>query len=255
MEFCALASGSSGNCFFVKEGNDSILVDAGISAKRIVKELEKIKQKPESIKALFVTHEHIDHIRGIDVFSRNHKIPVYATKKTADFLSVNDDFLNIIRNNESIKIGKLNIQAFQKSHDGVDPVSYVMESKDKILPVITDIGFACKNVIEHVSCADSVILESNHDIEMLKNGPYPSFLKHRILSEKGHLSNYDAALLLLEHGKSKMKHIVLSHVSESNNTEELAFQTIKHLLEQRKDSKKMQIHISKRYEATPLLSI
>ena len=205
MEFCALASGSSGNCFFVKEGNDSILVDAGISAKRIVKELEKIKQKPESIKALFVTHEHIDHIRGIDVFSRNHKIPVYATKKTADFLSVNDDFLNIIRNNESIKIGKLNIQAFQKSHDGVDPVSYVMESKDKILPVITDIGFACKNVIEHVSCADSVILESNHDIEMLKNGPYPSFLKHRILSEKGHLSNYDAALLLLEHGKSKMK--------------------------------------------------
>lgn len=257
MEFCALASGSSGNCFYVKEGDSAILIDAGISAKQITERLSHINQSPELIEGIFVTHEHIDHIRGIDVFARRYGIPIYITKGTLEssFVCRDEELLNVIKNNECIKINGLNIEAFSKSHDAADPVSYSIEAKDRKLSVITDIGFGCKSVIEHVECSDSLILESNHDIDMLQNGPYPAYLKQRIASDLGHISNYDASLLVLEHAKRKMNNIVLSHLSENNNKEEIALKTMKSLLKNRKDLKNLKICISGRHKPTKLISI
>ena len=246
MEFCALASGSSGNCFYVKERDSAILIDAGILAKQILERLNSIKQTPEGIKGIFVTHEHIDHIRGIDVFASKYNIPIYVTKDTAraSFICRDEELLNLIKNDEIINIAGLKIEAFSKSHDAADPVSYSIEKKDKRLAVITDIGFACENVIDHVSCSHSVILESNHDAKMLENGPYPAYLKKRIASDKGHISNYNAALLVLQHGSKKLSNVMLSHLSQNNNTPELALKTFE-LIKERNDLKP-KIHLSLR---------
>ncbi|MBU1004434.1 MAG: MBL fold metallo-hydrolase [Nanoarchaeota archaeon] len=238
MEFCALASGSSGNCFYVKEGNSAVLIDAGISAKQILERLSSIKQSPKWIKGIFVTHEHTDHIRGIDVFASKHNIPIYMTKGTAESSCVcrEDNLVNVIKNNEHVKLNGLSVEAFSKSHDAADPVSYSVSAGGKRVAVVTDIGFACKNVIDHISCAHSVILESNHDTKMLEDGNYPIYLKRRIASDKGHISNYNAALLLLQHGPKGLKNAMLAHLSENNNTPDIALKTFE-LLKERKDLK------------------
>lgn len=235
MEFCALASGSSGNCFYVQSGGTSVLIDAGISAKQITQRLSAIGKSPENINGIFVTHEHVDHIRGIDVFARQNNIPVYLTKDTMESASIcrDDELLNVIKNDESVKLGEIKISAFPKQHDASDPVSYMIEG-DKKICIATDIGVACENVALHISNCDAIILESNHDVEMLKNGRYPAYLKKRILSEKGHLSNYDAALLVLQHATKKLKHVLLSHISQNNNTPEVALRTFE-IVKERKD--------------------
>lgn len=246
MEFCALASGSSGNCFYVKEGDAAILIDAGISSKQICERLNAVKQPVEGIKGVFITHEHTDHIRGVDVFANKFNIPVYVNKKTRDscFLCRDEELVNVIKNNESVKVNGLSINAFSKSHDAADPVSYLVEGKKSSLGVMTDIGFACKNVIENVKDCDSLILESNHDVKMLENGPYPYYLKKRISSELGHISNYDSALLVLQHGSKKLKQIMLAHLSQNNNTPEVALKTF-NLLKERKDLR-VKVNLSER---------
>jgi len=256
MEFCALASGSSGNCFYVKKGDSAVLIDAGISAKQICERLAKVKQSVECIKGIFITHEHTDHTRGVDVFANKFNIPVYVNKKTAEscFLCRDERLINIMKNNESIKINGLRIDAFSKSHDAADPISYSIETKNKKLGVMTDIGFACKNVIDHLGSCDSVILESNHDIKMLENGPYPRFLKERVKSNLGHLSNYDSALLVLEHGNKNLKNIVLSHLSINNNIPELALKTFNYIVKGRKDLR-LKIEVSERYRPTKLVRV
>jgi len=255
MEFCALASGSSGNCFYVKKGDSGILIDCGISAKQITERLASIKKAPSGIKAIFVTHEHIDHIRGIDVFANKNRIPVYVNRKTANscFVCRDEDLIRVIRNGESVKVGGLNVKSFSKSHDAADPVSYCVETKDKTLSVMTDIGYSCKNVIDNISCSDSVILESNHDINMLMNGPYPYYLKERIASKLGHICNYGAALLVLQHASKKLKNIMLAHLSQNNNTPEIALRTF-NLLKERKDLKP-KIHLSVRERASDCVKV
>ena len=254
MEFCALASGSSGNCFYVEKEGKAILIDCGISSKQITERLCLLGKSPEKIQGIFISHEHTDHIRGIRVFSSKFAIPLYATKKTSKFIEADEELINIIKNNEQVNVGRLRVEAFQKSHDAADPVSFAVEAKEKKVCIATDIGHACRNVVKNVSCSDAVIIESNHDTAMLKNGPYPEFLKDRILSKKGHLSNYDAALLMLEHAGPKLKHVVLSHLSENNNTEKLALMTMKEMLKHRKDISP-KIHISGRGEPTELISV
>lgn len=254
MELSALATGSSGNCFYVEHNDSAILVDAGISAKRIVERLEMLKRSPEMIKGIFITHEHGDHMRGADVFARKFNVPIYATRKTAKkcFLCSEDKLLHFIRNNSTVEIGGMRVEAFSKPHACADPVSYNV-CNDKKISIITDVGFASKNIISNVSDSDFLCLESNHDELMLENGPYPRFLKKWIRSNQGHLSNSQAVLCVLEHAPAKLKHIVLSHLSKTNNTPTLALEAFKWLKERRDLNPK--ITVSDREMNTPLFKI
>jgi phosphoribosyl 1,2-cyclic phosphodiesterase len=236
LEFCALASGSSGNCFYVKKGGTAVLVDCGISAKQVTERLDSIGESIDKIRGIFVTHEHTDHIRGVDVLASRHEIPVFLTKKTADAALIcrEKGLIHTIKNDELVNVNGIHVQAFSKSHDAFDPVSYCLEAGGKRLGVITDIGYACKNVVSNISQCDSLILESNHDINMLKNGGYPAYLKKRIASKYGHISNYEAALLVLSCGSKRLQSILLSHLSQNNNTPELALRAFG-LLNERKD--------------------
>ena len=221
MEICALASGSSGNCFYIENSktNSAVIVDAGISAKKIVEKLCLVGKSPDKIKGIFITHEHSDHIKGADVFARKFNIPIFATKKTAEncFLCSDGDLINFIKNNETVDLGGMKVEAFSKSHRAADPVSYNVFNGKRI-SIITDVGYGCENVLANISNSDALFLESNYDNNMLDNGPYPYFLKKWIKSDIGHLSNFQSATSVLENASSKLKYLVLSHLSQNNNT-------------------------------------
>lgn len=234
IEASALASGSSGNCFYVSNGENSVLVDAGISCKQIEERLAKIGKSPEEIDALFLTHEHGDHIRGVDVFARRYKTPIYGTEGTLmKKVCSNSDLLRSIKNEDSVSIGNIKVEAFSKSHDASDPVIYSLFNDERV-SIITDIGYCCDNVKKLVSESRILFLESNHDLDMLENGKYPIFLKRRISSEVGHLSNKKSALCVLENANSKLKNVILSHLSENNNKPEIAEKSF-NILKERKD--------------------
>ncbi len=238
MEVCSLASSSSGNCFFVGDKKTGILIDAGISSKRIVNSLLSIGKKPQQIKAVFITHEHSDHIKGVDVFCRNFNIPVFTNEKTQNnsFLCSDSKLIKVFENNEDFKLGNFEILALKKSHKAADPVIFKIKSNNKIVSVITDAGYCCKNVHETIKDSNFIFLESNHDVKMLHEGPYPWHVKNWIKSDLGHLSNLQASLGVLEHSTPKLKQIVLSHISRTNNIPELAKKTLKNLLKERKDT-------------------
>jgi len=238
MKIAALASGSSGNCFYVGNRNSSVLVDAGISCKRVVERLSLLGENPEKIKGIFVTHEHTDHTRGVDVLARKFNIPIFATKGTINnsFLCSNEELINEIKNNELIKLAGLEIEAFSKPHDAADPVSFAIRN-GKMISILTDIGHASKNVISAVSESDFLVLESNHDLQMLQEGPYPYFVKRRIDSELGHFSNLHSGLCVLEHANRRLKHVMLAHLSEINNTPLLALNTFNRFMKERLDLK------------------
>lgn len=255
MKFSAISSGSSGNCFYIENKDSAILIDAGISSKRIREGIVEIGGDVKKVKGIFITHEHGDHVRGADVFSREFNIPIYATKKTADncFLCSDENLINSIKNNETMKIGGMEIEAFSKSHKAEDPVSYNVWNGKKI-SVMTDLGYACNNVAENVSDSNLLCLESNHDIRMLENGPYPFFLKKWIKSDIGHLSNTQAGLLVLEHGTSRLKNIVLAHLSQTNNTPKLALRTFNSLTRERRNFAP-RVLVSERFHPTLLMSV
>lgn len=255
MKFCALASGSSGNCFYIENKDSGILIDAGISSKQIIERLGLISTRPEKIKGIFITHEHSDHVKGADVFVRKFNIPVFATKKTSEkcFLCSNENLINKIKNNETVDIAGMKIETFSKSHNAEDPVSYNIINNKKI-SIMTDMGYACENVISNVPDANFLCIESNHDLNMLEQGPYPYFLKKWIKSDTGHLSNVQAGLCILEHSSSKLKHVLLAHLSQTNNTPDLALETFKSIVKERKNFP-AKINVSLREKPTPLFKI
>ncbi|VVB78375.1 Ribonuclease BN [uncultured archaeon] len=254
MEFCALASGSSGNCFYVENSGNAVLIDAGISAKQIFERLSSIGKKPENVKAIFITHEHSDHIRGADVFTRKFNVPIFATKKTSESCNLcsDSDMINIIKNDESFSIGGMRVEAFSKSHKASDPVSFNVSNGKKI-SIITDVGFACENVIANVSDSDALFLESNYDETMLENGPYPYFLKKWIKSDIGHLSNSQSALCVLENANSKLRYLILSHLSKNNNTPQAALESFNILKEKKNFSPR--ILVSERESPSSLMRL
>lgn len=255
MKISALASGSSGNCFFIENKGEGILIDAGISCKQIVERLEILGKSPQNIKGIFITHEHSDHIKGTDVFARNFNVPIFATKKTVkeNFLCSNEDLVKAILPDETIKLCGMDIEAFSKVHKAIEPVSYNI-CNGKRISIITDAGHVCENIISNVKNADFLCLESNYDLEMLENGPYPYYLKKWIKSDNGHLSNMQAALCVLEHGSPKLKNVMLSHISQNNNTPKKAFETFRDLIKERRDLKPL-ISISERFAPTELFKV
>jgi phosphoribosyl 1,2-cyclic phosphodiesterase len=256
MHICALGSGSSGNCYYLENNKQAILIDAGLTARQIDERLALAGKSTKDVKAIFITHEHIDHVRGCDVLARQLNIPIFATKSTAKncFLCSNPRLINSIKNNETQELAGLTVSAFKKSHDASDPVSFSIQAKNKKLGIITDLGKVCKNVIDNVQDSDFLFFESNHDEQMLANGPYPYFLKERIKSDLGHLSNKKSALCILEHASSKLKHLVLSHLSKINNTPELALKTFKNLIKERSDLKP-KISVSLRDQPTKVFKL
>ena len=234
MKLASISSGSKGNCIFVEQNNTSILVDAGISKKRIEDGLAYFGTKPEQIDGIVVTHEHSDHIKGLGVFLRKYKIPVYATEKTIQYLredaqmgTIDTDLYHIISKDKIFFIKKLQILPVHTSHDALDPVCYRFFGDGKSCAVITDLGETDRHLIDTMKGLDAALIESNHDLGMLQTGPYPYYLKQRIWGSKGHLSNEACGVLINQIISERLKHIILGHLSQENNYPELAFQAVR----------------------------
>jgi phosphoribosyl 1,2-cyclic phosphodiesterase len=234
MRLSVLASGSSGNSFYIENEDKGILIDAGLSCRKIVERLSSLNVSPEKIQGVFLTHEHADHIKGVDVLARKFQLPIFATRGTCEhFLCSQEDLINTIKSDETIKLGNMEVRAFSKSHLGKEPVSFNI-SNGKTISIITDLGFVCKNTQDAINNSDFLCIESNHDIKMLENGPYPYYLKKWVKSDIGHLSNLQASLGVLEFAKPKLKNILLSHISKNNNTNLLALSSFS-ILKERSD--------------------
>lgn len=233
MKLCSIASGSSGNCIFAGSDNTGILIDTGISGKRIEQGLNSIGHKTADISGIFVTHEHVDHIAGLGVIARRYGIPIYATEgtyrgvlNTKSVGKIPEGLFRPICPDSTVQVGDVTVHPFSISHDAADPVGYRVETGGKKAAVATDMGFYNSYITEQLTGLDAILLESNHDIRMLEVGSYPYYLKQRILSNRGHLSNETAGQLLCEVLHDDLKHIVLGHLSRENNYPSLAYETV-----------------------------
>ncbi|HZX21714.1 MAG TPA: MBL fold metallo-hydrolase [Clostridia bacterium] len=237
--FCSLASGSSGNCHLINDGENSILIDAGLSGKQIENRLKKIDIDPRSLTAILVSHEHSDHICGVGVLSRRYNIPIYANKGTWDGMStrigeIRENNIKCFDSTEDFNIEDFNIRPYDISHDANEPVGFCIR-KDKVkISIATDLGYIDENIIEQIGDSDLVVLESNHDVEMLKVGRYSYYLKRRILSNIGHLSNEAAGNAIVDLVNKNVRNVLLAHLSKENNFPELAVATVKNILDGRK---------------------
>jgi phosphoribosyl 1,2-cyclic phosphodiesterase len=215
----SINSGSNGNCYYIGNQEEAVLIDAGISCREIKKRLTRLGLDIEKVKAVFVSHEHSDHIRGIETITRKYRIPVYITPDTLrnSGLRIDEELVRPFNRNEPVTIGHLSIHPFPKNHDASDPFSFLISGKDVHVGVFTDIGFSCENVIHYFKQCHAAFLEANYDEKMLEEGSYPYHLKQRIRSNEGHLSNKQALDLFLSHRPSYMSHLILSHLSQNNN--------------------------------------
>ena len=222
----SLNSGSNGNCYYIANEHEAVLVDVGISCREVEKRMSRLKLSLSKIKAVFISHEHSDHIKGVEVLSRKHGIPVFITESTLKHgrLIIKAGLVNTFKAYEEITIGGLTITAFPKLHDASDPHSFVISGNEVTVGVFTDIGYACNHVIENFKKCHAVFLEANYDVDMLENGNYPFYLKRRIQSDKGHLSNHQALELFREHKSNFLSHVLLAHLSKENNSAQLVEQ-------------------------------
>lgn len=232
IEICAIASGSNGNCYYVGDENEAVLIDAGVSRKQILLRMQERGLDPAKVKGVFISHEHADHIRGVKVLSKVLDIPVYMTKGTFDQLwnPYRPGKYGIFTPGEALNVGGITIHPFLKKHDAANPCSFTVEIGGKHIGVMTDIGEVCDNVSQHFETCHAVFLESNYDEEMLEKGTYPYPLKVRVKSDVGHLSNRQAFDLVSNHAGEQLEYVFLSHLSGDNNTPELAlsaFESIK----------------------------
>ncbi|BBF42568.1 Zn-dependent hydrolase [Lachnospiraceae bacterium KM106-2] len=235
MNLCSIASGSSGNCIYVGNQNTHILVDVGISGKRVEAGLNQINIDPAGLNGIVITHEHSDHISGLGVIARRYKVPIYATVETMNAIlhtksvgKIDESFIQIIQPDQSFMIQDVMVNPYSISHDASNPVCYTFIHDDKKVGVATDLGTYDDYLIKSLKGCEILLLEANHDIHMLQVGSYPYVLKRRILGDLGHLSNDNSGRLLLEIFHDKMKHVVLGHLSKENNYPELAYETVKY---------------------------
>lgn len=252
MKVCVLSSGSKGNTTYIETDNAKILIDIGNTSKYVKEKLEGFGVDPASLDAILITHTHVDHIKGLKVFENKYHVPVYITKimhKSLDFI---DDYVWIDKDEFDIK--DIHVTPIKTSHDAPDSRGYVISNKDKSIVYITDTGYINEKYFDILKNKNIYIMESNHDVEMLTNGKYPFNLRQRILSDKGHLSNADSSKYLSAFIGDNTKYILLAHLSEENNTETLAYETLTNRLIE--DKKKVDnIIIAKQDKETDLIVI
>jgi phosphoribosyl 1,2-cyclic phosphodiesterase len=251
ISLCALASGSNGNCYYIGNEHDAILIDAGIPARRILARMRQREIIPDKIRAVFLSHEHADHASGARVLARRLRIPVFVTQKTymAMYPNHKPAMPRFFVPGQEITVGSFHVHPFLKNHDAAEPCSFRIVNKGFHVGVFTDIGSPCERIIHHLSQCHALFLETNYDEKMLWEGSYPWPLKQRIGSDHGHLSNDQAFELLKNHSGSELKVVFLSHLSAENNTPETALNRFSEL------AVKISIHLTSRHAPGELVSM
>lgn len=251
LSIASLNSGSNGNCYYVGNAQDAVLIDAGISCRETVKRMTRLGLNIHKVRAIFVSHEHTDHIAGLAVLSKKFGLPVYITNAMMSNAGrhVDPQQIRFYRRDEPVIAGSLCIRAFSKYHDACDPHSFVVSADDIHIGVFTDLGRVCDNLIYHFSKCHAVFLEANYDSDMLHKGPYPYYLKKRISGGHGHLSNDEALRLFVEHKPAHMSHVLLSHLSRENNDPQLALDLF------RKHCGDTHVAVASRYEESEVYHI
>jgi len=247
----SLNSGSNGNCYYIGNETEAILVDAGISCREIEKRMNRLKLKIENVKAVFVSHEHSDHIKGLPVLIKKYQLPVYITSATmlSSGLHFDGPLLKSFNAHEPVCIGELSITAFPKFHDASDPYSFIVSCNNTCVGVFTDIGRPCQHLITYFKRCHAAFLEANYDEEMLDKGSYPIYLKNRIRGGNGHLSNQQALELLVSHKPEFMTHLLLAHLSKNNNSPELVYNLFS------AHANKVKVIVVSRYEESQVFHI
>ncbi|EIW18618.1 MULTISPECIES: MBL fold metallo-hydrolase [Pelosinus] len=248
MKVHVLASGSTGNAIFLDFTHTKILVDAGISTRRIKQSLAALGTDIEELDGVFITHEHRDHISGLPTMTKKYNLPVYASPYTWRAMYCRDVIPDLCCQNlsENVTIGQVRVEPFSISHDAADPVGFRFYHGSSKCSVVTDIGFVTDAVKEAIALSDVLVLECNHDLDMLENGAYPWHLKRRIKSNRGHLSNVDAAWTLARLKRKPNMQVFLAHMSKENNNPELAKSTVSAILEEQglKIGSEIELHIT-----------
>lgn len=238
VKFCSIASGSNGNSIYIGTESTNILIDAGMSGIKIEKGLKEINVEPSNIDGIFITHEHSDHILSAGILSRRYNIPIFASSKTWGVMEkfnklgkIKECNKKYVYKEEKCVLNDICIHPFEIPHDAVEPMGYSVFAGNYKISIATDIGHVTDIIKQNIYDSDVLLIESNHDIEMLKNGSYPYKLKQRVLGDMGHLSNATTGSLLTEIMSSKLKHIYLGHLSGENNRPMLALETVTNILE------------------------
>ena len=265
LELCSIASGSSGNCICIGNDNEHVLIDAGISGKRIENGLAEFDLKAQDMSAILITHEHIDHIAGLGVMARRYHLPIYATEKTIEAIKnvksvgkIDDELFHPISAGDEFNIGSLNLKSIHISHDAADPVAYRVDYNDKRMAVITDLGTYDDEIVGQLQGLDALLLEANHDVHMLQTGIYPYPLKQRILGDRGHLSKERSGQLLCELLHDRFGTVMLGHLSKENNYEELAYEAVRLEITMGDNPYKAEdfpIYVAKRDIASPVIRV
>ena len=223
LSIASLNSGSNGNCYYIGNESEAVLIDAGISSRETDRRITRLGLSPQKIKAIFITHEHGDHIKGIRSLVKKYKVPIFITKNTLEYgrIKLKEPFVRHFTPYLPVTIGSLSVTAFPKFHDACDPHSFFVSCNRINVGIFTDIGRACKHVIHHFRQCHAAFLEANYDEVMLDEGKYPYSLKTRIRGGHGHLSNMEALKLFQEHKAPFLSHLFLSHLSQNNNRPEI----------------------------------
>lgn len=232
MNFCSLSSGSSGNCYYLGNEFHGILIDAGISATSIRKFLKNMDISMQTIMGVLITHNHIDHIKGLEVLARKHNLPVFTTQKIWKSIltphkKISPDCIREIPLKQKFHLAGFDIEAFPVCHDAPETIGFHICTGDKKITIATDLGHICQTAALYIKAANLLVIESNYDEQMLVNGKYPHFLKSRIQSDHGHLGNHQTSAFLADNISENLNIICLAHLSKNNNTPEKAFQTLR----------------------------
>jgi len=248
---CSLNSGSNGNCYYIGTASDAILVDAGLSCKETEKRMNENGLSMKRVRAVFISHEHTDHIRGIERIATKYNIPVFISDSTLknSRLNIQPTLINGFKEGEKVTVAGINILPFRKFHDAADPHSFVVCHQGISIGIFTDIGRVCKKLMSHFQNCHAAFLETNYDEKMLEGGPYPHHLKKRIGGGNGHLSNLQALQLFLHYRNKQLSYLFLSHLSNENNNPEL----VERLFNQYAFNTK--IVVASRFCATPVYEI